>query len=555
MKKILNTIVVTAVAAVSLSGCIKETFPTNGATADQVAQSTSALEAMVKAIPTQLTLPYQNYSAAWDFGYPAINISLTCMTGDMVVLGTSGYDWFPYWMRNVYLSEDYVSGYQFWYNYYTWIKACNDVISTLAATAEEDMNASQKAYLGIALTFRAQFYLDLVRLFEPKECTGSQVKNYVIPDNIKGLACCLVTENTTEEESKSNPRATVEAVYEQIFSDLGRAETLLTGYTRELKTMPDLSVVYGIMARAYLERGSAGVSGAFAQAATYARKAIDTNQYSPLTQDQWEDPTNGFNSSTSNSAWMWCTNLPSENTGNLAAFIAHMSTEENWTNYGQTVCRGINSNLYAEIANDDFRKHSWLDPDLFDFYEYKSCRPDYKVFFDSNSTASGNFYIHLYPLANIKFRPGQGNYTDYKIGNAVDNPLMRIEEMYLIEAEALGADNLATGKAKLESFMQTYRQPSYTCSANDFTAFQNAVALQARIEFWGEGIPFWYKKRLGLGIHLANSNCKEDVYRFEVDGVAPWWNCQIPRTEWQSNPALVGYNNPDPSDTVDNVIE
>lgn len=78
---------------------------------------------------------------------------------------------------------------------------------------------------------------------------------------------------------------------------------------------------------------------------------------------------------------------------------------------------------------------------------------------------------------------------------------------------------------------------------------------QARIEFWGEGIPFWYKKRLALGIDLANSNCKEDSYRFVVDGRAPWWNCQIPRTEWSSNPALIGMNNPDPSDTVENVIE
>lgn len=102
------------------------------------------------------------------------------------------------------------------------------MISTLSAVAEEDVNDEQKAYLGIALAFRAQFYLDLVRLFEAKECTGSQVKNYTIPENIKGLACCIVTENTTEEQSKSNPRATVDEVYDQvIFPDLERAERML----------------------------------------------------------------------------------------------------------------------------------------------------------------------------------------------------------------------------------------------------------------------------------------------------------------------------------------
>lgn len=546
MKRGLKNIIVSAVAALSLSGCIKETFPTNGATADQVAESTTALAAMVNAIPTQIVLYAQNYAQAWDFGYPAIQVALTSMSGDMVVLGNTGYDWFANWMCNLALSEDYVYGYMFWYNYYGWIKSCNDVISALSAVAEEDLNDDQKAYLGIALAFRAQFYLDLVRLFEAKPCTGSQVKNYSIPENIKGLGCCIVTENTTEEQSKSNPRATVTDIYDTvIFPDLERAERLLDGYTRTAKTMPDLSVVYGIYARAYLERGSEGIDGAYANAAKYARKAIDLNVNTPLTQAQWEDPTTGFNSVAGNSSWMWCTSQTSEQVHNLYSFMAHMSTEEDWTNYGKTACRGINSNLYALIADDDFRKHSWLDPELFDYYDYKSCRTDSKAFFAE----------YLKPLAAIKFRPGQGNYTNFKIGNAVDLPLMRIEEMYLIEAEATAASSLANGIALLNTFMKSYRQPSYNCTSGDFKSFQEEIGLQARIEFWGEGIPFWYKKRLALGIHLANSNCPDDTYRFEVDGRAPWWNQQIPRTEWSSNPALVGMNNPDPSETVDPVIE
>ena len=40
--------------------------------------------------------------------------------------------------------------------------------------------------------------------------------------------------------------------------------------------------------------------------------------------------------------------------------------------------------------------------------------------------------------ATIKFRPKNGEMNDYTIGAAVDYPLMRIEEMYLIEAEAIG---------------------------------------------------------------------------------------------------------------------
>ncbi len=545
MKNILKNITVSAAALLLFTGCIEETVPTSYVTKDQVAESSTALAAMTAAIPGQLILYGQNIAQSWDFGYPGIAVSLTCMTGDMVVLGDSGYDWFNYWMTNTYLSEDYVTGYQFWYNYYAWIKSCNDVISTLSGIPVESLNEEQKGYLGVALTFRAQFYLDLVRLFEAKECTGSQVKNYEIEPHIKDLACCIVTENTTEEQGKSNPRATAAEVYDQvIFSDLARAEELLANYRRPTMTMPDLSVVYGITARAYLERGSAGVDGAYAKAAEYARKAISMN-YSPLTQDQWEDPVNGFNNSGSNNSWMWCTTQNSDQVHNLYSFIAHMSTEEDWTNYGKTVCRGIASNLYALIADDDFRKHSWLDPALYDYYNYKSCRPD----------AAEHFSKKLKPLANIKFRPGQGNYTTYTIGNAIDFPLMRIEEMYLIEAEATAATNLAAGQSLLNSFVQSFRSPSFKSKATSFEAFQTEVGLQARIEFWGEGIAFWYKKRLALGIHLANTNCKEDMYRFEVDGRAPWWNQQIPRTEWSSNPALIGMNNPDPSDTVEPIVE
>lgn len=71
---------------------------------------------------------------------------------------------------------------------------------------------------------------------------------------------------------------------------------------------------------------------------------------------------------------MWCTSQTSEQVHNLYSFMAHMSGEEQWTNYGgKGVGRAINSKLYALISDDDFRKHSWLDPGLFDYYEYKSC--------------------------------------------------------------------------------------------------------------------------------------------------------------------------------------
>ena len=551
MKNIFKKFALSACAALMLSSCIEETFPTSGATAEQVGQSPAALEAMVNAIPTSLILYGMNYSEAWDHGYPAVMTTLTHMSGDLVIGGEDGYNWFGYWTQNVGLSEEYIPGYQFWYNYYSWIKGCNDVISSLRSVPVESMGPQQRAFLGIALTYRAQFYLDLVRLFEPKEATDPVVKNYTIPEEIKGLSCVIVSENTSEADAANNPRATVEEVYNTVIIPcLLEAEELLAGYQRTVMTMPDVSVVYGVLARAYLERGYAGEAGAYALAAEYARKAINCG-YTPLTQEQWEDPTFGFNSATSNNAWMWCLSQTQDQVHNLYSFLAHMSIEENWTNYGKTVGRSINSHLYNSIANDDFRKHSWLDPAFFDFYNYKSCRPDAKTFFLEKY--SGTDATKEYGA--IKFRPGQGDYQTYSVGNAVDFPLMRVEEMYLIEAEAVGAQNLEQGKQLLTSFMTSFRQPTYFCKSTDLQDFQEDVAKQARVEFWGEGIPFWYKKRLGLGIHLANSNCRFDAHRFELNGVAPWWNIVLPRFENQNNTAVLGFNNPDPTDTVETVIE
>ncbi|MDO4758932.1 MAG: RagB/SusD family nutrient uptake outer membrane protein [Rikenellaceae bacterium] len=554
MKNILKKITLVAGAAFLLTSCIEETFPESSTvTSDQVAASPVALEAMVNSIPTAMIMPMQYTEYAWDFGYPAIAVSMTHMTGDLVAGGENGYNWFSYWDSNESLSEEYVLGYQFWYNYYSWIKSCNDVIATVAAVPQEQWNVDQRHFMGIALAYRSFFYLDLVRLFEPKVPTDPGVKRYEVSQDIQGLGCVIVTEKTTPEQAASNPRATVADIYDQvILPDLALAETCLIDYERTAKTMPDISVVYGLSARAYLERGYAGVEGAYAKAAEYARKAITAGGYTPLTQDQWENPTTGFNSFEANSnSWMWCTTQTSDQVGNLHSFIAHMSTEENWTNYGKTVGRSINKNLYDAIPSDDFRKHTWLDPQFFDYYEYKSCRPDAKTFFLERY--NGTDYTKEY--ASLKFRPGQGDYTTYSIGNAIDFPTMRMEEMLLIEAEAVGAQNLEQGKKLLEAFVQT-RQPSYNCMVASQKDFEKEIGMQARVEFWGEGIPFFYKKRMGLGINLANSNCKVDDARFELVGVAPWWNLCIPKTERLSNPAITAeMNNPDPNETVDPVIE
>ncbi len=534
MKNILKTTLSILTLTALLSSCIKEVEPTDRATEEQV-----TLEAMIKGIPAALvmanSLGYAESGNAWDFSLPAIHIATESMTGDLVITGDTGYDWFNQWGANNALGSNYAAIVLTWDNYYTWIMTANDIIGLIDGST--DLSSTDRAYLGSAYAYRAMFYLDLVRLYEFKE------NKYTEGSDVIGLGVPIVLETTTEAEAKNNPRAKVDDIYDKvIFPDLDKAEELLADYSAPNKYAISLALVYGLQARAYLERGTAkNDAAAYTKAAEYARKAISASGCTILTQSEWEDPTNGFNSASANNSWIWGLALPSESVYNLFNFTAHMSCEESWTSYGYRVGRGISKSLYNSIPSNDFRKHSWLDPDR-SFYAYKSCRED----------GASHFSKTLKDYANIKFRPAQGNYADYKVGGAADHCCMRVEEMYFIEAEAIAHSNLPQAIQLLNSFMK-YRilDGSYDCSskASSVENFVNELMLQKRIEFWGEGIIMFDMKRLGMSTKRGyeGTNAPES-YRLNCEGVAPYWNFVITRGETQNNPAVI--NNPDPSGKV-----
>lgn len=547
----MNNVFKTAAAAVSvvflLEGCIKEATPTDVATEDQV-----SLETTVRGIPAALvqagSTGYANQGAAWDFALPAIHLATESMTGDLVVTGNIGYDWFSQWGTNDALGADYAVGALTWDNYYTWIMMANSVISQIDASDLSSLESDEKTYLGFAYAYRAMFYFDLVRLYEFKKNTVTQA------DDVLGLGVPIVLPETTEAQAKNNPRAKVDDIYDTvIFPDLDMAEELLATYAAPDKYTISLAFVYGMKARAYLERGTAfndagntaeSVS-AYKSAAEYARKAITASGCTPLTQDQWEDPVNGFNNAGSNNAWIWGLALPSESVTNLFCFTAHMSCENDWAPYHAG--RGISRNLYNSINLRDFRRHSWLDPDR-GSYDYKSCRDDADEYFAES----------LADYANIKFRPAQGAYEAYNVGGAADHCCMRVEEMYFIEAEATAqAGDLAGGISLLNDFMTSYRMmdgASYDCSARSTTlsSFINELMLQKRIEFWGEGIVMFDMKRLDMSSKRGYVGTNAPAsYRLNVDGRAPYWNFVITRGETQNNPVIATQNNPDPSGLIE----
>lgn len=544
-----------ASAAVFLAtGCIKESLPQGSVqTQSQVSESESALQAMANAIPASMMTSNvlgwadsDTYGDHTDFGIGGIHLRTDFMLEDMVTSGDNPYyNRFYAYIMNRSQGERYIYCAYFWECYYKWIKAANDIISLVDPA---DATPEAIRFLGQAYAYRAMFYLDLARLYEPKENAYTDISS------IAGLTVPVVTEKTTEQQAKENPRAPREKIYEFILSDLAAAEKYLDPSVTTY-TLPTIAAVYGLYARAYLEMGywqDGSQSGYFEAAARYARKAVVTSGKTPLTQAQWEDPVNGFNNGAASDSWIWGLKTSSENTINIVTYTAHIASEGTW-GYAPLSQISASKKFYDAVAEGDFRKNSWLDPA---YISDPSAGLPYDYKFSGSETDKTNFLSGTQmnppavPYQNIKFRPYQGECSDYATGNCADHPLMRVEEMYFIEMEALAHSDPSGAAALLDAFMKNrVTDGSYVCGSSDLESFLEEMLFQKRVEFWGEGILFYDYKRLGKGIERGYEGTNEAaVYAFNSDGRSPQWNIVVTNGEFQYNSAIgTATNNPDPS--------
>jgi hypothetical protein len=247
------------------------------------------------------------------------------------------------------------------------------------------------------------------------------------------------------------------------------------------------------------------------------------------------DLVSGFNTL---DAWMWGAATQSEDdvvkTG-IVNWASWMCPEATFGYSAAGATSMIDASLYAKISDTDFRKKMFKAPagsalDGATQYIYP---------------AFADYYFPTY--TSVKFRPGSGNIDDYTVGASTAYPIMRVEEMYFIEAEAAAHLNDAEGQALINSFMQNYRDKQYnTTTVGD--SLINEIVLQKRIEFWGEGLTFYDVKRLNMpvkrgypGTNFGEAKC------FNTIGRPAWMNICIVQTEKNNNSALVGFENPDPT--------
>lgn len=463
----------------------------------------------------------------YDFGY-ASTMMMMDASGQDEPSQVSGYNWYNKPLRFVDRTANSETTYFIWNQCYKNIKVANDVLKSVDL---ENLSDVAKSYVGQAYAMRAFEYFTLIQLYQ---------FTYKGHEDAAGVP--LVTEKTTEAEANNNPRAAVKDVYKQIMDDLNIAIDYLTD-SRSAKSEINRQVAYGLRARVNL------VMQNWSDAAADAKKAAEG--YTPLSKEAAAAP--GFND-VSASNWIWG-NIVDESNDIVQTGILNfpaMMCSFTGNGYSPTyACRMINSKLWKEIPSTDVRKGWWIDENL------NSSIVDSKyVVHQKDEDEEGNIvkYLAVYnqtgdevaditePYTNVKFGAYKNQYGNEL--NACDIPLMRVEEMILIQAEATAmGGNVEEGKRILEDFVRTYRDPSYTCNASTAEGVQDAVWFQRRVELWGEGFSFTDLLRLKKPLDRTGANYEVSV-RFNLPAESPIFLYLIPEDEENHNEALVGNNNP-----------
>lgn len=463
----------------------------------------------------------------YDFGY-ASTMMMMDASGQDEPSQVSGYNWYNKPLRFVDRTANSETTYFIWNQCYKNIKVANDVLKSVDL---ENLSDVAKSYVGQAYAMRAFEYFTLIQIYQ---------FSYKGHEDAAGVP--IVTEKTAEAEANNNPRAAVKDVYKQIMDDLNTAIDYLTD-SRSAKSEINRQVAYGLRARVNL------VMQNWSDAAADAKKAAEG--YTPLSKDAAAAP--GFND-VSASNWIWGNIVDESNDIVQSGILNFPSMMCSFTGNGYSptyACRMINSKLWKEIPSTDVRKGWWIDENL----NSPIVNPKYVVH-QEDEDEDGNVvkYLAVYnqtgdevaditePYTNVKFGAYKNQYGNEL--NACDIPLMRVEEMILIQAEATAmGGNVEEGKRILENFVRTYRDPSYTCNASTAEGVQDAVWFQRRVELWGEGFSFTDLLRLKKPLDRTGANYEVSV-RFNLPAESPIFLYLIPEDEENHNEALVGNNNP-----------
>lgn len=530
-------------SAVSLTGCYDmDTLPlAQNITDDQRQEAKEAnpemIQASVNGIPAMFSTYMNVISTATseyhsDFGFPAVMLGMDSRAVDLVSDET-GYNWFTNQAMMTDCTITSTGNRLVWGNCYNQIFAANAVLESIDPETEDLM---MMFYIAQAKAIRAFDYFILAQTYQ-----------FTYKGNEDKPCVMLITdENKQEVATNGCGRSTVEAVYTQIMDDLNDAIELLEICAsnrltpdKVIDTAPkrfvSVAAAYGLRARVNL------VKNEWDDAASDALTAIQlfsSSKGMPRSLESAKGP--GF-TSIEESDWMWGIYIaPTDRvvTSAIVNWPSHMGS----FSYGYAsvgAWRSINKALYDWIPSTDVRKTWFLNA------ENES---------EGLTEAQQAYLAGANPYTQCKFDSYESKLSQNV--NANDIPLMRVEEMYYIlaEAMAMGSAGPAAGAQVLIDFVTTYRDPAYAFAGGSAEDVQNEIWMQRRVEFWGEGITTYDLMRLKKPFDRRGGGWAANlVYNIEPND--PVLIYPIPQTEINGNPGFNAADNnlpqPQPKSVLD----
>lgn len=499
MKRLLLYIA-TAALAFSSTSCELDFDPQGGSYTEEMIQE------IVKKDPDRILGPYAQSLVGAMHGYQMWNFPMDLQGNDMVLYKLDNHYKNEYQFINLRGDTDGFAGGK-WSLYFSMVYEANQILATIPEIDEEkehlsDADKAVMGYKAMSLTFRGMGYYYLMTLFQDDYMHGGKDK--------PGVPIYLIAGEAAKGREDS-PK-----VYAQILADLQEAVRLYekAGYDVHASLEDvDQSISNLILARAAVTCGEYDV-------AIKAAKSVIDAGYSLMGESDYVTTIsadgmlsgNGFQMVDQKETLMgyrWAQST----THGVNAFASFMSC---WGNgyasaTGGAYYTGIDSRLFKQIPDTDYRKKNFIAKDLKVNYEGKD--------------------LTIPAYVNTKFAS-----STYQM----DEVFFRLSEAYLLKAEAEARKgDFSAAQQSLYDFVSK-RDSGYKKSSKTGEDLLSEIFFQLRVELWGEGHEYFTNKRFNEGVDRTGDTNHTD---HSVHAAGKFFTYMIPIEELQRNPHI-NENNP-----------
>lgn len=435
-----------------------------------------------------------------DFGQKGYDIYTDMLSGDMQ-LNSTIYGWYS-GIADLTDLQNYASTevYKPWRFYYYMVRGTNNVMVGYLDENDQPLktlSVTEKKILGQAFAMRAYMYYNLVNLY---------TAGYDADEKILPIYTRPILTNTPAKRTKD--------VFALMESDLRKSiEYFEEAGSKAIDPNININVAKGFLAYVLAAKGT-----------TTALDEVVTLTDELKGQYPLAGPSGllgGFNKMGSNPNWMWAAILTTENNLDLVSWWGQVDIYTySYAAVGDT--KGLNKELFTGIRQDDVRKDQFKD----NVVEY-----------DADYDEDVEFGTAILPVG--KFYSSTGKVFMGQRLVVSDYVFMRVEEMYLLNAEAkarLNQDGPAIDALK-EMLSNRITDLTYLNGLSG-DALKKEILFQTRLELWGEGKALAAFKRNKMDIVYGSNHLFFANQVFSYDDrrlIMP-----VPQAEILNNPV---YNN------------